>query len=639
MTEPVELTTCHNPEEHAANMRRIAHYLKDYYAREADEWERGVDSLTAEDVAGLAQCFYIDLYRTVRQARRAAGLDTSSFAAEDPLENVIASITTPPPPPQKEEEGRYTRPYSTRPARTPGRQAVPPPPPPPPPPQQQQQQQQQQQTSEEAAAENEEFCGGVAGGQPLDFPAPLPRSSGTRTASRGNTPERTACAEGAVSAQLSHSATTLLSSPDEELLSNPAATTHLVPNQQLAYSGGGTHPVQIVTARVPAFRNDDATANDSHGQTKHQQQQQQQQRMSHARSSSTASSSFTGVWQNGHHVSPSFTYHQRDDATDAASLSALAATPSPPYRHLVPVNQQPFAHGPPSQLRHPPCAASTATPPGIIKGFSTSPRHTKHHSRRGGQHVQLQPRYQDSSSSSDGGGSGDDSDGDAAEDDQTTYTAEGSDHGGGNNNNNGSSRAPRGPPRRATVAEPSSGIVKRPLKDLMPLLRAHGTLLVKHIGRDRRPHLRLFQVLDCIDVYHGKEVLMPHFTWAAAQDTHAHDRRPRAKKTRKGVPLPTGLSLAQQEVPYETALNLTSLEAVYAGVGRGISGEYLDLFLRRQRDGAVLDHRRRPVANGMCAVFVFASRPVAVTFLREDDRQVWVGAMMGVVERNRTLSG
>ena len=134
MTEPVELTTCHNPEEHAANMRRIAHYLKDYYAREADEWERGVDSLTAEDVAGLAQCFYIDLYRTVRQARRAAGLDTSSFAAEDPLENVIASITTPPPPPQKEEEGRYTRPYSTRPARTPGRQAVPPPPPPPPPP-------------------------------------------------------------------------------------------------------------------------------------------------------------------------------------------------------------------------------------------------------------------------------------------------------------------------------------------------------------------------------------------------------------------------------------------------------------------------------------------------------------------------
>ncbi|KPA74329.1 hypothetical protein ABB37_09316 [Leptomonas pyrrhocoris] len=644
--EPVTLTTCHNADEHAANMRRIAHYLKDYYAREADEGERGVESLTAEDVAGLAQCFYIDLYRTVRQARRSAGLETSSFAAEDPTANVTAGAETPPPPPPpRKEEGRYGR----------ARRGISAPP---------------SESEEGDAAGNESDNAGEERVEEREreirSPTPPPQFANARSTPPKTSPERTTYAPpppqgparlsnsvntstssvsgrqqrqrtAPTSRQPPYQHTSLLSSPEEELLSSAAATTRLAPNQQLAYSGGGTHPVQIITARVPAFRNDDALS-DPQGRT----QSSQRPHSVPGRSSSSAASSFSvgsGV-PRAPPPPPSYTYHrnghrsdlpQGERTADAASEFALASSPSPPYRHSN------FALPPylPPNLQHPPRAPSNATspytrpttPPGIIKGSLSNSRLSKRPTRDGGgQHVQMRPHFQGDSSSS----SSSSSNGDEACDEGASYTAEGSE--------NGSAAGLRRPSRRPAPAEPSSGIVKRPLKELMPLLRSHGTLLVKHIRGNRRPHLRLCQILDCVDVYKGSEVLMPHFTWAAADDVYRHDKRPRAKKTKKGVPLPTGLSLSQEEVPFETALNLTQLAAVYVGAGRGIAAEYMGLFHRRKRDGAVVDHRRRPVADGMCVVFVFASRPVAVTFLREADRQVWVGAMMSVVERNRTLS-
>jgi hypothetical protein len=660
----LELSVCHNPDEHAANMRRIAHYLKDYYAREADEMERGVESLTAEDVAGLAQCFYIDLYRTVRQARRSAGLETSSFVAEDPTENVVAPIVparAPPPPVPPQKEGRRF-------ARHSGRPTAPPPP---------------SRNAEEVASSDIVDVGERTGDEGEDerrqrqHQASPARGSSTRTAPQRNVPEKTSDAlvassrlsnSGYSSASsgrqqeqqqlrgasppshsFSHPQNPLLLSPEDELLSSPAATMRLAPNGQLAYSGGGTHPVQVITARVPAFRNDDTvmvTDGTNHTLSLRQQEHlQQQQRTLPPQSSSFSPSGVSGF----HHPSPSVTYDHNGKRSgslqdvEAASLSALARTPSPPYRHLasVPPQPQPFA-GQPQNVLHRPWSASTSTSPyssvthpansrrpGTTPGIMHdsvrhSPRRAKHRRRSGERRAQLRPRPPDVSSSN----SSSDDDG-VVEDTVTSYTAEASDR--------ESSVSSRGRPRHPVPSEPSSGIVKRPLKELMPLLRAHGTVLVKHVRHDRRPHLRLFQILDCIDLYQGKEVLMPHFTWVAANDVYRHDRRPRPKKTKGGVPLPTGLSLAQQEVPYETALNLTHLEAVYVGAGRGISAEYMGLFQRRRRDSVVVDHRRRPVANGMCAVFVFAERPVAVTFLREDDRQLWVGAMMGVVERNRTL--
>ncbi|CAM65621.1 conserved hypothetical protein [Leishmania infantum JPCM5] len=582
--EPVEFVSCHNADEHAANVRRIAHYLKNYYAREAGEMERGVESLSAEDVAGLAQCFYIDLYRTVRQARREAGMETSSFLVEDPTENVIASVApVPPPPPQRERHDSYT-----------------------PPPQR-------------------------------------PTTSDARN-------------------RLVNSSATSDTEP-----------TYRAPNAQLAFSGGGTHPVQIITARLPAFRNDDiTTAGDGTSALSHL-------RPSVASSVSPAASS-TASASRAHEeararVSPAgpaavgssaLPYDLDNENAEAVSSLAQAATPSPPYRHLHRAVDTAGAAPPCATVQH---HQSSSFQPHMVFGVSqhhpfsapngfaaapaepsSSPRlnhrqgdtnsrgqHNRHgrqdaslHTR--GRHVHMRDGYVDSSSSSSSG--------------------EGGDHGsetgrcdGRRDTGGGAGRA------KLAASQPSSGIVKRPLKDLMPLLRSRGTLAVKYIHNSRRPHLRLFQILDCMDTYCGSEVLMPHFTWATPADAHRHDRLPRAKRSKHGAPLPTGLSLSQQEVPYETALNLVHLEAVYVGAGHGIAEAHMTLF-RRAKCGAnsrgsdsrvdggavVVDHGGRPVANDMCAVFVFASRPVAVSFLREDDRQAWVGAMMGVVERNRTLT-
>ncbi|RNF07015.1 uncharacterized protein Tco025E_07463 [Trypanosoma conorhini] len=153
--------------------------------------------------------------------------------------------------------------------------------------------------------------------------------------------------------------------------------------------------------------------------------------------------------------------------------------------------------------------------------------------------------------------------------------------------------------------EPGSGIVKRPLRELMPLLR-RGSALCKHV-EDGRPHMRFFRVEDHLGEYLGEEALMPHLVWYLT----AKEKKPVA------------------------ALNLLSLLGVHLLLADA-SGQFLKLF--RRKKGIVVDHSRRAVASGMCAVFRFESRDVAVSFLTEEDRQLWVGGMMGVVERNRLLA-
>lgn len=157
--------------------------------------------------------------------------------------------------------------------------------------------------------------------------------------------------------------------------------------------------------------------------------------------------------------------------------------------------------------------------------------------------------------------------------------------------------------------EPISNIVKQPLKILMPIMRT-GATFIKHVSSSRDPHLRFFKIQDCLDTFREKEVLMPHLTWMAP-------------------------GTSPDKIEAGCALNLVHLQAVHLGAGRGTGDPHYRLFKRRR--GYVVDHKGQRVANGMCAVFVFTSRPVAVCFLTEEDRQVWVGGMMAVVERNRTL--
>ncbi|GET86055.1 hypothetical protein, conserved [Leishmania tarentolae] len=586
-SDRVQFASCLNADDHAANIRCITHYLKNYYAREAGEVERGVESLSAEDVAGLAQCFYIDVYRTVRQARREVGLETSSFLVEDPTENIIASVapeppSPPPAPPQRERHDNFL-------------------------PQQQ--------------------CTTTAGAQ-------------TQLADRSATPDK--------------------------------GPIFRAPNSQLAFNDGGTHSAQIIMARLPAFRNNDITTAGGGSSVPGHLRSSAMPSVSPG-ASSTASASRahkearacagpSGSNAAGARVPP----HNLDSESAGPTSVAQMAAPSPPPPHMhqavatagvapqcatvqhhqslscqprtaFEVSQHRLFSGPNGRVGSPAEPSSSAR----LKhrqGATNNSEHHNHHGRQGvslhtcGRDAHMRDGYVDSSSSSSSSGKGGDNG------DETGRVD------GRRNSGGGVDRA------KLVASQPSSGIVKRPLKDLMPLLRSRVTLAVKHTHNSLRPHLRLFQILDCMDTYRGREVLMPHFTWATPAEAHRQDRLLPATRSKHGAPLPTGLSLSQQEVPYECALNLIHLEAVYVGAGRGIPEAHMTLFRRAKCgvsshgincrvDGgaAVIDHRGCPVPNDMCAVFVFASRPVAVCFMREADRQAWVGAMMGVVERNRTL--
>ncbi|KAG5510918.1 hypothetical protein JKF63_06419 [Porcisia hertigi] len=585
--DPVELFDSHNADEHVSNICRIARYLKDYYAREAGEKERGVESLSPEDVVGLAQCFYIDLYRTVRQVRRAAGIDTSSFLAEDPTEDVIASFRpTPPPPPQREPRDTDVQ----------HQQSITPP----------------------------------------DAQHPLIQSSAT----------------------------------------TDTGPTYDTSNAQPAFTGDGTHPVQIVTARLPAFRNDDTAATDDKHSAQGHRRPPAASPVSHAapRVTSTSlayreSSPPSGSRANTTPVGTGALTSSGGANIQASHLSAQNTVTSPPHRplpcfngvggaapslvteeihqptHIQQQQQQQQISG---MKQHHPFSDPNGLLAASAERSSLLPRHqrerdTDNRCVRNPSRRQV-ARFQ-SHGCHVGGVYGDD-----------LESGTSSDHVDDEVGECDSRAEPSGGARRVTLAAPqgrSCRVVKRPLKELMPLLRSRSTPVLKYTSHRSRPHLRHFQILDCMDTCGGRDVFMPHLTWRAPDGVRQHDRLQHVKRSKLGAPLPTGLSLSQEEVPYKAALNLIYLDAVYVGIGHGIIGPYMTLFRGAEGDdkissrgltgngggGAVVvvDHKGRPVAHELCAVFVFASRPVAVSFLSEDDRQLWVGAMMGVVERNRTL--
>lgn len=178
-----------------------------------------------------------------------------------------------------------------------------------------------------------------------------------------------------------------------------------------------------------------------------------------------------------------------------------------------------------------------------------------------------------------------------------------------------------------------SGILKRPLSALMPLLRI-GTAAVKFVSHRRDPHLRFFLVQDCLASFNGREVLMPHLTWAAVpSDSSVEEMKVKAAMATASGAGGGGVLPARSDL--RTALNLIELRAVHVGATGTTAAAQL---FKRHRSGTVaIDSHGRPIPDGMCAVLVFKSRSVGIGFLSESDRQVWVGAMMGVVERNRSL--
>lgn len=150
------------------------------------------------------------------------------------------------------------------------------------------------------------------------------------------------------------------------------------------------------------------------------------------------------------------------------------------------------------------------------------------------------------------------------------------------------------------------------LRELMAVLRK-GTTMLKHSAYNRQPNLLFFRVLDRPTEFQGRRVLMPHLTWTACHNAEATDG----------------------ETAVDAALNLIELHELHVGPGQD-DGEVGHLLFFR-RHGHVLDEHQVHIPHHMCAVLSFASRNVAVSFLSERDRQLWIPALREVVKRNHQL--
>lgn len=576
--------------QHPGNMLAIACYLKDYYAREAAETSRGVETLSPEDIAGLGQCFCVDLHRIVQRARLSLGMDVSAFRDGSASESTALPLTAPCPP-QKEDRAQH--------------------------------------------------YGGLGYAETAAARSPAPTAASSRSPPRvPPSPDHSAEASAApTSPQQQHQS--ILSTDDTPTQPmEPADTAEWsgvkasMRPSQLAYSGTASHPVQMITALVPKFHNSDALSRSPNSNSVIPAPPQ-----SFRPSISTASSMGT-LHDRRATIAASSAAGGTVFAESEAdrSLRALAASPCPPYKS--PLRMQPLSHQstdtsftasvsfsaphPPPLRRATPTTAATA--PRTLRRQSglTGPRST---------HSSPQPPREDHQSTT----AARSRRGETAESYSNPETfrpdlCPSSETGGS------VSRFCPLDTREARASRPrTSSIAKRPLKELMPILRGAATLLVKYVGASRRPHLRLFQILDCTAEYDGQRVLMPHLTWVTPEhrESGTADARP-------GNAAHTGLSAQNVAVPYDVALNLVELKAVYVGVGRGIDESDLQLFLTKKtgplrEDVAVLDQTKTPVPPDMCAVLVFTTRSVAISFVREADRQVWLGAMMAVVERNKFL--
>ena len=76
---------------HDQELTGILQYLKNYYGQEEDEGMRGLDTMTADDVLALAQCFYLDVFRLLRDKRLEGGATNASSIsrANDPYNSYI----------------------------------------------------------------------------------------------------------------------------------------------------------------------------------------------------------------------------------------------------------------------------------------------------------------------------------------------------------------------------------------------------------------------------------------------------------------------------------------------------------------------------------------------------------------------
>lgn len=91
------------PDEEVEDMGMIgamATALKEKYAMEPNEEAKGLETLQLKDVRNLVKCFYVDVYRTVKQAREEHGKSVAQFrfAKDNPTGDDSILLTQPAPP-------------------------------------------------------------------------------------------------------------------------------------------------------------------------------------------------------------------------------------------------------------------------------------------------------------------------------------------------------------------------------------------------------------------------------------------------------------------------------------------------------------------------------------------------------------
>eukprot|EP00796_Vickermania_ingenoplastis_P002215 gene2215-1380_t len=227
------------------------------------------------------------------------------------------------------------------------------------------------------------------------------------------------------------------------------------------------------------------------------------------------------------------------------------------------------------------------------------------------------------------------------------------------------------PPR---AASPPSNIRKVPLRDLLPRLRATATVvgwfpppaIEEGGGGPRRPRFTALQILDRVTTYRGMEALMPHLAWKQLE--------PRPGQGSGSSPwyyanltdirsVQVGWQQQQQQQRQPTSPSPAGSTAsgssrrVYRCTTLSAAFETYRPYFTTARcpkpaGGApspcspvlLLGPKGEPIDEYWLCVVGFTSAgeegprpPLVVCFQQEEDRQIWVGALMGIVLRNQQL--
>ncbi|CCW71668.1 unnamed protein product [Phytomonas sp. Hart1] len=143
----------------------------------------------------------------------------------------------------------------------------------------------------------------------------------------------------------------------------------------------------------------------------------------------------------------------------------------------------------------------------------------------------------------------------------------------------------------------------------MRALRGGGYLL-KHFSSFRAPHLRFFCVQDRLTRFREQPLRMPHLTW-----------RPQNRDFRAA-------DLLKDDAQEAHALNLIHLQTARRGVD-------LAPGLFKRKGGRPVDHGGRPIPPERCAVLIFHAKTLGLSFLSQEDQDLWMNGFAAIIQRNQ----